>query len=464
MILFYNPREETKQLIKSNSLKIKTITPENFFKNDKNENLTLLIPTSEIISEINIILPLMFRWGRDINKLDIDVFLFCVEINKAMKKLLNMNIKACIFETSINHHIHTSCLVAAAKLLGIPQIFLYRSVFISTIAPLIQNKGVEDREILDWRKKPSSNNTESAIKDFLANYSLGRAPEIGLKLDWINTSMFYAFLMGLLYDPLAKLRIKRKRIIPKVFSEGKTFASSISLIFKQKRAISFFDKKSIRNINNLNLNENYSLIVLAHFQPEASSYPEGGASYRSHISIILELKRLGFKGKIFYKEHPSIRLFRDPISGPTTVGIARSVEYYQQLISLDVELISDKISTRDILSNDKFLPVTITGTVAIERAFERKITLVSGYPWFRNMPGIISLADLDKNFFKNFKTSFLEKKEISDDIDINEWIRLNVIPNFFQDYMNKNLSSSHIKDAEYEFSNFLKFLESKYND
>ena len=78
MILFYNPRSETKEIIDLNFSNIATVTPNKLFDNNNNDdddNVSLLVSTSDIICEINKVIPHMFRWGRDINNLEVDIFL-----------------------------------------------------------------------------------------------------------------------------------------------------------------------------------------------------------------------------------------------------------------------------------------------------------------------------------------------------------------------------------------------------
>ena len=48
-------------------------------------------------------------------------------------------------------------------------------------------------------------------------------------------------------------------------------------------------------------------MIAAHFQPEATSFPEG-ENYYNHISINRKLRSLGYKEEIFYKEHPASQI------------------------------------------------------------------------------------------------------------------------------------------------------------
>jgi len=458
MILFYNPRSETKEIIDLNFSNIATVTPNKLFDNNNNDdNVSLLVSTSDIICEINKVIPHMFRWGRDINNLEVDIFLISARVEKAMKKLLHMNIKVCIFETNVDHHIHTSCTVIALKLLNIPQIFLYRSVFHPAIIPLIQHRGIEDRKVLKWRNDCISKVFRHEIDNFINNFYSGQPPEINVKVGKMNSNFWYAVLSSIFYDPVVKFIIKRKISTPSFFLEGKSFLSNINLVFRQRSAISFYDKVLINKIDQSEFNGSVSLMILAHFQPEATTYPEGGGVYRNHISIVQELRRVGFKGKIYYKEHPATRIYRDNVVGPTLVGMARSTSYYKELLSLGVRLISDSISTREMLSNSSVIPVTITGTVAIERAIEGNKTLVFGYPWFRDMPGVILFSSFGGSFLNKIDASTFNKNDIEVAKNCKTWLKNSIEANFIDDHLSE-------KNTNREFVDFLSFVQAEYND
>ena len=46
----------------------------------------------------------------------------------------------------------------------------------------------------------------------------------------------------------------------------------------------------------------------------------------------------------------------------------------------------------------KFIPITITGSVTIERSLNGLRTIYSGHPWWKGMPGTINLEKIDHSF------------------------------------------------------------------
>jgi len=57
----------------------------------------------------------------------------------------------------------------------------------------------------------------------------------------------------------------------------------------------------------------------------------------------------------------------------------------------------------------EFLPVTITGSVAVERALNGLHTIVTGYPWYLGLPGVIHLNDIKD--LNNLSADLLEFDE-----------------------------------------------------
>ena len=168
------------------------------------------------------------------------------------------------------------------------------------------------------------------------------------------------------------------------------FFQDISISLQQRGYLESY-KSSIKKIHKTHTTR---LIITAHYQPEATSYPEGGEC-PDHIEIALSLKSKGYKGEILYKEHPATNFYTDNIIGSTRVGLHRSKKYYNTLNKIGCLFVSDDTK----LSLDKggcewYIPITISGTIAIERALSGLHTIITGEPWFKDMPGVINLSDL----------------------------------------------------------------------
>ena len=135
------------------------------------------------------------------------------------------------------------------------------------------------------------------------------------------------------------------------------------------------------------------LLIAAHYQPEATSFPEGW-DMGNHVDIVLELRKRGYAEDIWYKEHPASFMYTADIIKFTRVGTSRSIAYYEQLEQLGCKFIGHR-TLLPIEGEMQFMPVTISGTIAIERSLAGLHTIVTGYPWYKGLPGTLQLTDLD---------------------------------------------------------------------
>ncbi len=196
-------------------------------------------------------------------------------------------------------------------------------------------------------------------------------------------------------------------------------------------------------------------------QPEATSFPEGGHLY-NNIEIILALRSKGYKEEILYKEHIGSTIYLEKYVLHTRIGINRNHNYLKMLESLNCKFL--KINQKVDLINDScidfLMPLTICGSIAIERSLSGLHTIITGYPWWRAMPGVIHIdnlkfIDLKDEFFKpndliskgaiDFLNSRLSNKTLSNPLGIgigqlDTMDKLLNIEQEFSDEMNKILN------------------------
>jgi hypothetical protein len=135
-------------------------------------------------------------------------------------------------------------------------------------------------------------------------------------------------------------------------------------------------------------------MIIAHTQPEASSFPES-PGLGNHIELVIRLRTLGFTGDIFYKEHPASFRYHDGFIGFSRTGLYRSESYVKQLRKLGCVLLNETIDhTISSTVQSSILVVTLTGTVALERSLCGLPTIVAGEPWFKGLPGTLSLSEM----------------------------------------------------------------------
>ena len=316
--------------------------------------------------------------------------------------LKNNNIKFSIFHTSIAHHIDTIIVEVASIIAGVKQIFLYSNVINSRLMPIIQTKDVRDGAFLN--ATISNYNFKESIDSFIKNKRLNKSP---LHNGTISNSG-QNFIIAILYN--FALSVKRSLFTPKKLKQKHlnlfveyTFFDHLKMIDRQRKSIAFYKSNCIleEKISAYKASKVRVILIAAHFQPEATSFPEGW-EFSNHINVVLELRRQGYKGRILYKEHPASRLYFEKVVGMTRVGMYRSKVYYEKLLSLGCEFLpfDYQLSLDDVW----YLPVTITGTLALERALVGKDTIVCGYPWFKNCPNLINI--------KEFSNELLVKKDI----------------------------------------------------
>tara|TARA_B100001093_G_scaffold313169_1_gene298836 strand:- start:3261 stop:4697 length:1437 start_codon:yes stop_codon:yes gene_type:complete len=330
-------------------------------------------------------------------------------IERVIKDLRKYKIGDVIFMTGASHHIDSMIFDLACSHLRIDKIFLYREVIDGRLVPLLQPNNISSRSFLNL--KISAFKYENSIKQFLNNKIMGKTP---LSNDHIplRKNIIKAILITLFNDfkfilkNFKNFAFTKKRLDFDFIYQTYPFYQCIQLTqaFQANR----FYKKNVmdskyflKNYGNKN-SKNIALIIAAHLQPEATSFPEGG-KYSNHVDIVISIRNKGYKGPIFYKEHSASFHYlqdRDHIG----TGIFRSVDYYKELLSLGCIFLDEDFHFSINKNKNKFyVPITIGGSLALERSLAGFQTIVCGYPWYHPLPGTIlldkikSLKSISKN-------------------------------------------------------------------
>ena len=158
------------------------------------------------------------------------------------------------------------------------------------------------------------------------------------------------------------------------------------------------------------------LLLFAHFQPEATTSPEGGYTW-NHLELIYKLKIKFPHLQIFYKEHPASALAFDSSQSPTDVGLCRSVAYLNALQALGVKVLDlDASVTIENMKRYDIVPVTIGGTVALQSAVNGHYGIYSGHPWYKHFAGSLPLYQLDSlnadSFLQTIRHNTSEKPDV----------------------------------------------------
>jgi hypothetical protein len=359
------------------------------------------INVAAIIRELRSWGPVWSRWCGKGDQQELilrSALVLILAIAAGMRKL---DVSVSVMHTGVSHHIDSVVFQMACQLADVKLVFLYSEVMSTRLIPLLQQSGIESRHPLD--KKISNFAHGDQIRDFLTNKRQDLPPQNNIKIR--KTASTWQLMIPYLFckDIVHMIRLLRNNLIGRK-NKAKTFDfASGSYPFQytqqaiqQSYALQYL-KRSIKPASSFQRQvargASLSLILAAHFQPEATSFPEGG-DWGNHVDVVLEIFNKGYRGPLLYKEHPATSLYLEG-RNPTRVGMSRSVEYYRQLEQLGCEFIdTDFRFSIDPQKNQWYLPITITGTIAIERALAGFHTIVTGYPWFRGMPGVLHLSQL----------------------------------------------------------------------
>lgn len=355
---------------------------------------------SENINKLRLCGPLWSRWISCGDQMELLMRYALLDIHKIAEQLRQRTVDVAIFNTGVAHHIDTMICEQACILLGISQIYLYSiNVIKGRLLPLVQVTGVADRRRLDLIV--SKNISVESVKDFYENKENGNPPKIGGELNFQRFGFHVSLISALVFLLRSILKVSRNLVFSNrqvdIFGKYKNkfyFSDFLRQIVQQRKALLFYQQNCM-GFNSRLGNKTPAILIAAHYQPEATSFPEG-LDLHNHIDIVMEIRRLGYAGRILYKEHPASFLYTGPIIGFSQVGMYRSKIYYEQLIELGCDFLDRdfELSLSPCLTSC-YIPVTITGTIALERSLAGYHTIVTGYPWYIGMPGVISLRSLE---------------------------------------------------------------------
>lgn len=169
----------------------------------------------------------------------------------------------------------------------------------------------------------------------------------------------------------------------------------VSFYFFRLRIKTFLLEKCYYSLStNLDdIDDDNIVVFFSHYQPERTTNPDGGAYY-DIIYTIRKLKSiLPEKTTILYKEHPHIfsptyrRVFRG--------GLLRNEKFYQDLIDMDVKLISIYEDNDKLFDKARAIS-SVTGTILLEAIAKLKPAIMFGNSWHVNIDPIIHIKNSEK--------------------------------------------------------------------
>ena len=397
---FYNKKTKRREKIKFAPLKI------------RNQDINLVIKEIRSWSSV---------WSRDTDKGDqIDLYQRYL-LNKYFEfyqLMKNEKFKLALFFIAIPHHLDALLIDLVCRNLKIKQIFFETISSLlpypkNLLIPLSQHKYFMERYIIKNRISKIN------FKQTIARWSKKLKSDSNIETHRIvhvdefsySKNYYISYLMCFFYYSYASIRqflgLNKKKNI-----SNYSVLTHLKQLSQQRDFLRYYNQNSLKN---LDINLKNSLIIIANYQPEGTSFPMGKDN-NNHIDILYKLRNLGYKNKIFYKEHHDTQNFYLKIIQNTRVGSARSVDYLKILKKLDVDFLPMNLNVNS-KAFDNILPITISGTIAIERSLKGLKTIVAGNPWYIKMPGIIKFNSLGKNFdlqtINIKKSTSIQKKTIS---------------------------------------------------
>ena len=357
---------------------------------------------ASVLKRIDWWAPIWHRWVTHADQFELlkrDALMHILNVKAGIKLF---EVSNAIFHTGVSHHIDTSCIEIACSESNVPQIYLYQSYFGGRLLPMIQDRSISDRKPLGEKISTYDTTTE------ILNLRVNKVPRSkrSVVVNTSNPNKGYGYAAYRIYrDEVRSIIVNKvKRLIgvkriedyPVGIEHRSKLVDNIRLIRQQKKALNFYLKNCLSGKEIQKTLENQKLIPLigAHYQPEATSFPEGG-DWSNHVDVVLKLRSLQFIGDIAYKEHPTSWTFYEPIVRSTKVGMYRSVSYYQQLLDLGCKFLPPDYQIN--MKSEKtswFLPISITGSICIERSLMGLPSIYSGHPLYKGLPGTFPMDEI----------------------------------------------------------------------
>lgn len=344
-----------------------------------------------LINKFRAILPVFVRNFDDLTGIELHFrALACQTV--ALANVFHKNNVQILFQTtSVSHWVESFMIEYACELNKIHQIFPYATIFEGRILPLTQLKGIHTREILGM--EVSNYNFDYLLSDGDGLRTLGKSmAPTGFSTQNLQAAVILAFLFFFkknfksIYRTM--IRKPQQNEVFKLNSIG--LRKTIELLKRHDDSIGTLRKLIKKDSASAKLLATEAeqiphLVIYGHFQPEATTFPEGG-DFSDHIELVADVRSQGFQGELFFKEHPA--MFKLSGKYSNNCGVARSPSYYRTLQGLGVTFIDPAVTIEA-----PHMAITIAGSIALERAMQGDSTVVYGKPWFKNMPGCITFHD-----------------------------------------------------------------------
>jgi hypothetical protein len=366
----------------------------------------------------------------ELHKRDIGIYIL-----KIATALSASGIKFVIFPTGVSHHLVTVIGEIACRVAKVTQIFTYTTSISERLVILEQLDSIYDRHALETKFGEFSRKYLEVHHPLQAPPTSAphERPIFSYPLAVCRILRLFLGLRKVSVRNSLKNSFKKHRVRQASIGELQRYSlrREVRLMWQQRASLELLDcfiqEDEKKLFEFLNEKAHPRFCLFAHQQPEATSCPEGGR-FTNHIDLILYIRSLGYSAPIIYKEHPASYIY-STYGTSTRVGIGRSPQYFKILRELGCIFVNQTFSPE---LSFNIWPITLSGSIALERGFQGLSTVVMGEPWYKGLPGTHSIEQILKsnsscpqapdqllrNDVAGYIWSFFDQKSISNNLII----------------------------------------------
>lgn len=432
-----------------------------YFKNNKRilwkGNSPHKYLSSNLVDELNWWAPIFERWISNTADLGNTRFKIIELINELDEAIDFFKIEKAIHFSACPHHLDQIAPHIIFEKRGLEQVYTYANVIDGSLLSVKYLNRFNETKILSHNQGDIIN-YEKRIDDFVSNLIIGNKPKTNTQVksfkvnyNWVRFYLFIRVFKQLIFGKKRDLNIGRKYY----FNENEfSYNDNIRLLKKQKAFLKALKDNSLDKLEFLECLKKHELplVIFSHYQPEATTFPESNRFY-DPAEIVLFLRNCGYNKRIFYKEHPASKMYIDPPHiFMTKVGLCRSKQFLKKLDNLNCSIIDFEINSKSDLFK-KIIPITISGSIAIERSLIGLKTIVLGEPYFAGLPGTYKFEEFQR--LQNENTFDLNYSDLIEKKSKDFLIKL-LTKNTFHNYFGIGTGSGNNKLKLEGFINFIK--------
>lgn len=361
-----------------------------FYKNQLIDNLSIVDDISKeefnkLEAEFILGLQTFYRWNSDLSQINTSFYSYFNKLLSIYIAIKKHDVKNIIMFTMVAHHIKLDMISVISEVLQVETIYFPHSVINGKLIPVKQIGRFGKKDVVRLHNyKYDKALIDRELDLFYKDTIKGKMPKENVA--YIPKFKETIFLFAFAYLNYAFLR-DRTAVLIKKRKKSINYFSELSFIFNQKKYMKEYERNFISHCEF----ESGDIVIAAQYQPEATSFPDG-YPYHNHLKIISKLRSSGFKGNIYYKEHPDAKKYYDNFIGMTKIGFYRDLSYFEYLKDNNVKVLS-----YDFDLNKANLPnvwvLTMTGSIGMERSLKKLPTIIAGRPWYGMPPYCLSLDD-----------------------------------------------------------------------